>query len=38
MPEMIDKQKVKAVIVKLHGAWVGIYNFDSVFCVELNPV
>lgn len=25
----------KAVIVKLKGAWVGIYNFDSVFCVEL---
>lgn len=28
----------KAVIVKLRGAWVGIYNFDSVFCVELKPV
>ena len=28
----------KAVIVKLNGAWVGIYNFDSVFCVELKPV
>lgn len=27
----------KAVIVKLRGAWVGIYNFDSVFCVELKP-
>jgi hypothetical protein len=28
----------KAVIVKLRGALVGIYNFDSVFCVELKPV
>lgn len=27
----------KAVIVKNKGAWVGIYNFDSVFCVELKP-
>lgn len=27
----------KAVIVKLRGARVGIYNFDSVFCVELKP-
>lgn len=25
----------KAVIVKYKGAWVGIYNFDNVFCVEL---
>ncbi|MDD6060936.1 MAG: hypothetical protein PUB97_11270 [Ruminococcus sp.] len=25
----------KAVIVKKNGAWVGIYNFESVFCVEL---
>jgi len=25
----------KAVIVKQKGAWVGIYNFDMVFCVEL---
>lgn len=25
----------KAVIVKNKGAWVGIYNFDNVFCVEL---
>lgn len=25
----------KAVIVKNKGAWVGIYNFDHVFCVEL---
>ena len=25
----------KAVIVKRNGAWVGIYNFDDVFCVEL---
>lgn len=25
----------KAVIVKNKGAWVGIYNFASVFCVEL---
>jgi len=24
-----------AVIVKYDGAWVGIYNFDHVFCVEL---
>lgn len=24
-----------AVIVKNKGAWVGIYNFDEVFCVEL---
>lgn len=24
-----------AVIVKYKGAWVGIYNFDNVFCVEL---
>ena len=27
----------KAVIVKNKGAWVGIYNFDHVFCVELKP-
>lgn len=25
----------KAVAVKKDGAWVGIYNFDNVFCVEL---
>ena len=25
----------KAVIVKKNGAWIGIYNFDEVFCVEL---
>lgn len=25
----------KAVIVKKSGAWIGIYNFDDVFCVEL---
>ena len=25
----------KAVIVKHKGAWIGIYNFDNVFCVEL---
>lgn len=25
----------KAIIVKKKGAWVGIYNFDNVFCVEL---
>ena len=25
----------KAVIVKKNGAWIGIYNFDDVFCVEL---
>lgn len=24
-----------AVIVKRNGAWIGIYNFDDVFCVEL---
>ena len=24
-----------AVIVKKNDAWVGIYNFDDVFCVEL---
>lgn len=27
----------KAVMVKLKGAWVGIYNFTDVFCVELKP-
>lgn len=25
----------KAVIVKQKGAWIGIYNFNDVFCVEL---
>ncbi|MBP5378015.1 MAG: hypothetical protein J6Y64_00550 [Ruminococcus sp.] len=25
----------KAVIIKQKGAWIGIYNFDHVFCVEL---
>ena len=25
----------KAVIVKKDGAWIGIYNFDNVFCVEV---
>ena len=25
----------KAVIVKRNGAWIGIYNFADVFCVEL---
>lgn len=25
----------KAIIVKHKGAWIGIYNFDHVFCVEL---
>ena len=25
----------KAVIVKLKGAYIGIYNFSNVFCVEL---
>jgi hypothetical protein len=25
----------KAVAVKKNGAWVGLYNFDDVFCVEL---
>lgn len=24
-----------AVVVKKNGAWIGIYNFDHVFCVEL---
>lgn len=24
-----------AIIVKKNGAWVGIYNFDHIFCVEL---
>lgn len=24
-----------AVIIKHKGAWIGIYNFDNVFCVEL---
>ena len=26
----------KAIIVKDNGSWIGIYNFDSVFCVELH--
>lgn len=25
----------KAVIVKKNSEWIGIYNFDDVFCVEL---
>lgn len=25
----------KAVIVKKNSAWIGIYNFNDVFCVEL---
>ena len=25
----------KAVMVKQKGAWIGIYNFEDVFCVEL---
>lgn len=25
----------KAVIVKKNSAWIGIYNYDDVFCVEL---
>ena len=25
----------KAVIVKRNGAWIGLYNFADVFCVEL---
>ena len=25
----------KSVIVKKNGAWIGIYNFDNVFCVEM---
>ena len=25
----------KSIIVKQKGAWIGIYNFDHVFCVEL---
>lgn len=24
-----------AVMVKLNGAWVGVYNFADIFCVEL---
>lgn len=24
-----------AVVVKKNSAWIGIYNFDNVFCVEL---
>lgn len=24
-----------AVVVKKDSAWIGIYNFDGVFCVEL---
>lgn len=24
-----------AIMVKLYGAWIGIYNFKDVFCVEL---
>ena len=27
----------KAICVKLKGAWIGIYNFDHVFSVELKP-
>jgi hypothetical protein len=27
----------KSICVKLQGAWVGIYNFDHVFSVELKP-
>lgn len=25
----------KSVAVKKDGAWIGLYNFDNVFCVEL---
>ena len=25
----------KSIIVKQKGTWIGIYNFDHVFCVEL---
>ena len=25
----------KAVIVKKDGVWIGIYNFDNVYCVEV---
>jgi hypothetical protein len=25
----------RAVTVKKNNAWIGIYNFDNVFCVEL---
>ena len=25
----------KAIIVKKDSAWIGVYNFDNVFCVEL---
>lgn len=24
-----------AVVVKKNNTWIGIYNFDNVFCVEL---
>ena len=27
----------KSICVKLKGAWIGIYNFDHVFSVELKP-
>lgn len=27
----------KAISVKKKGAWIGIYNFDHVFSVELKP-
>lgn len=25
----------KAIMVKKEGTWIGIYNFDYVFCLEL---
>ena len=25
----------KSIAVKKDGAWIGVYNFDNVFCVEL---
>lgn len=25
----------KSVIIKKNGVWIGIYNFDYVFCFEL---
>lgn len=25
----------KAIIVKKGGAWIGIYNFSDIFCVEV---
>ena len=27
----------RSICVKLKGTWIGIYNFDQVFSVELKP-